>query len=170
MIGSKLKELMIALRGGAPRPLVVTLPYPLGPGAEVPEGFRGKVEVDVSKCVGCGGCANVCPSRCILIEDTSQLWRKMTIMRERCTYCARCQEVCQEKAITLTCEFELATDDPADLTDTWEVFMATCSRCGRCFKPKTVLDKMMEVGFKPPMGRRYGAYAMSPAKEALEDC
>lgn len=164
MIGSKLKELMVAIRGGAPRPLVVTLPYPLGHGAEVPEGFRGKVEVDVSKCVGCGGCANVCPPRCIIVEDISPLWRRMTILRERCTYCARCQEVCQESAIALTTEFELATDNPDDLTDTWEVFMGTCSRCGRCFKPKTVLDKMMEIGFKPPMQKRYGAVTTLPVE------
>lgn len=148
MIGSKLREVLVAIRGGAPRPLVVTLPYPLGPGAEVPEGFRGKVEIDIDKCVGCGGCANVCPARCIIIRDTSQHWRQIEILRERCTYCARCEEVCQEKAAHMTLEFELATTDPSDLNDRYDIFMATCARCGRCFKPTTVLDKMMVTGMR----------------------
>ena len=150
MIGSKLKEVLICLRGGR-----VTLPYPFGPGAPVEDGFRGKVEIDVNKCVGCGGCANVCPSRVIIIKDVSHDRRILELYRERCTYCARCEEVCQENAITLTKEFELATPDKADLTDRIEVYMATCNRCGRCFKPTTVLDKMMEPGFKEPFQKEH---------------
>ena len=141
MIESKLRELMIALKGG-----VVTLDYPLGPAPPLPERFRGKVELDLDRCVGCGGCANVCPSRLIVLTDREASWRRVDIFRERCTYCARCEEVCQEKAIRMTHEFELATNDKADLEDHLEVFMATCQRCGRCFKPAQPLDQLTVTG------------------------
>lgn len=150
MIGSKLKEVMICARSG-----VVTAPYPLGPPpAPLPAGFRGKVEVDVDKCVGCGGCANVCPARAFVIQDPSQEQRVITLYRDRCTYCARCEEVCQEGAIRLTLEFELATDNRSDLTDRMEVYMSSCQRCGRCFKPQTPLDRLMVTGFRDGDGRR----------------
>ena len=93
MIESKLRELMIALKGG-----VVTLDYPLGPAPPLPERFRGKVELDLERCIGCGGGANVCPARLIVLHDVESHWRRLDIFRERCTYCARCEEVCQEGA------------------------------------------------------------------------
>jgi len=143
MIRGKWKELMLCLRSG-----VVTAPYPLGPQpVPLPETFRGKVEVDPERCIGCGGCANVCPARVFVLRDIAQDWRVLEIQRERCTYCGRCREVCPENAIQLTPEFELATNDKADLTDRIEIYMSTCQRCGRCFQPPTALERMMEPGF-----------------------
>ena len=142
MIASKLREVLIAIKGGR-----VTLDYPLGPGHPVPEKFRGRMEIDIEKCIGCGGCANVCPSRCIVLSDLAQDRRVIEVYRDRCIYCARCQEVCPEGAITLTQEFEMSTDTRDDVTDSVDIFMATCQRCGRCFKPMTVLDRMMTTGF-----------------------
>ena len=148
MIESKLRELLIALKGG-----VVTLDYPLGPAPPVPERFRGKVEVDVDRCIGCGGCAQVCPARLIVLHDLGKDWRSIDIFRERCTYCARCEEVCQEGAIRMTHEFELATNDKADLTDHLEIFMASCSRCGRCFKPEQPIDRITVSGLRDGNGK-----------------
>lgn len=74
--------------------------------------------------------------------------RVIEFFLERCTYCARCAEVCQEKAITLTEQFETATDSVNDLHLKVDVFMGSCRRCGRCFEPATPLDKMMVTGFR----------------------
>ena len=148
MIASKLKELSIVAKAIGIRLKEVTLAYPLGPARPVPDRFRGKVEINMDKCIGCAGCANVCPARVIVIKDLDQERRLIEIYRERCTFCGRCQEVCPEDAIKLSPEFELATNNKEDLTDELDIYMASCQRCGRCFKPPTPLDKMMVTGFR----------------------
>jgi len=146
MIISKLKEALICFKAGR-----VTLPYPFQP--HEPEGeFRGRLVVDVEKCVGCGGCAEVCPPRCIEISDPSHDKRVIEFFLERCTYCARCVEVCPEDAITASKEYETATNDRNDMHIRLEVFMSTCRRCGRCYEPPTPLDRLTVTGFRPPVG------------------
>ena len=152
MIVSKLKEAIICLRAGR-----VTLPYPFAPNPPAP-GFRGTVSVDAEKCIGCGGCANVCTPRAIVVSDPSQEMRVLDFFLERCTYCARCAEVCSEEAISVTDQFESATNDVADLHIRVEVFMGSCQRCGRCFETSTALDKLMVTGF------RNGSEVASPAE------
>ncbi|MCX8011824.1 MAG: 4Fe-4S dicluster domain-containing protein [Desulfobacterota bacterium] len=123
------------------------MPFPLGPELHPPEeGFRGKIDIEVEKCIGCGGCANVCPARLIEITDTDAS-RILEYFLKRCTYCGRCAEVCPENAITMTKEYQLATNNNNDLYIRTEIYMGTCGRCGRCFKPTSALDKMMEPGF-----------------------
>ncbi|MBI5805486.1 4Fe-4S dicluster domain-containing protein [candidate division TA06 bacterium] len=145
MILSKIKEAIICFKN-----LRVTFPYPLKRNIEAlpVEGFRGKLTIDVSKCIGCAGCANVCPSRLIIVTDKKAV-RRLDFYLERCTYCGRCADVCPEKAITMTQEFETATNDVHnDMHISAEVYMGTCQRCGRCFETQTILDKMMTVGFR----------------------
>ncbi|MDI6776833.1 MAG: 4Fe-4S dicluster domain-containing protein [Syntrophales bacterium] len=143
MFKSKLKEAIICFKAGR-----VTMPFPLGPELHPPgDGFRGKIEVDMEKCIGCGGCANVCPARLIELSD-SETTRIIEYFLKRCTYCGRCAEVCPEDAITMTREYQLATNDNNDLYIRNELYMGTCGRCGRCFKPQSALDKMMVTGFR----------------------
>jgi hydrogenase-4 component H len=146
MIISKLREAIICFRAGR-----VTLPYPFAP-HDPEQGFRGRVMVDAEKCVGCGGCAEVCPPRCIEVIDPEPDRRLLRFYLERCTYCARCQEVCPEKAISMTQEYETATNDRNDLHMEVEIFMSTCRRCGRCYEPPTPLDRLMVTGMRPPAG------------------
>lgn len=46
--------------------------------------------------------------------------------------------------------FELATDSRQDITQTIELFMMTCQRCGRCYdlEIKNYLDKLQSLGYR----------------------
>lgn len=142
MIDAKLKQLLIAFRAG-----VATLPYPFEPRPSEP-GFRGKVVVDTDKCTGCGGCADVCPARCIKLIDVLPTLRIIRRYLDRCIHCGRCEDVCFYGALRLDTEYELATTDRRDLFIEQRLFMGSCNRCGRCYVPPTPIDRLMVVGFR----------------------
>ena len=141
---SKVKQLFLVLKPG-----VVTLKYPFEP-RPAPKDFRGAPYWDHTKCIGCGGCANHCPARTILVRDLCQEIRVMVYDGSRCTYCGRCADVCPEDAITMTDKYELATDRQDDNMETIELFMLTCQRCGRCYDLETTnaLDRLDLRGYR----------------------
>jgi hydrogenase-4 component H len=141
-IHSKIKEALLGFKAGC-----VTLPYPPR-GQPLTASFRGRPIFDGSKCVGCGGCANNCPAREILVVDVCQEIRIIKYLGRRCTSCGRCAEVCPEKAITMSQDFETATGQPDHLQQTLELFMSTCQRCGRCFKEPTLLEQLKLKGYR----------------------
>lgn len=125
----------------------VTLNYPTE-SCPVPDRFRGRPIFDAAKCIGCAGCANNCPAREILVHDLCQEIRVIKYLGRRCTYCGRCADVCPEKAITMSHEFENATDSIGDLQQRLDLFMSTCQRCGRCFTEATPLDQLKLKGYR----------------------
>lgn len=139
---SKIKEAVIGWKAGR-----VTLPYPAQP-RPAPPRFRGRPIFDAAKCIGCAGCANNCPAREILVLDVCQEIRILHYLGRRCTFCGRCADVCPEKAITMSSDYETATDRIADLRQRIELFMSTCQRCGRCFKEPTPLDQLKLKGYR----------------------
>jgi len=139
---SKVKEAMVGLKAGR-----VTLPYPAQP-RPTPPNFRGRPIFDAAKCIGCAGCANNCPAREILVLDLCQEIRILKYLGRRCTYCGRCADVCPEKAITMSQDFETATNSIGDLQQRLELFMSTCQRCGRCFPPPSPLEQLKLKGYR----------------------
>ena len=139
---SKLQETYLCLKAGR-----VTLDYPAQP-RPTPERFRGRPIFDAAKCIGCAGCANNCPAREILVRDLCQEIRVLHYLGRRCSYCGRCADVCPEKAITMSREFETATNAIGDLRQRLELFMSTCQRCGRCFLKPTPLDRLKLEGYR----------------------
>jgi len=63
-----------------------------------PEGLSRKPQLGYfpHKCIGCGECAEVCPTRAHTISPDSH-----TFNRERCTSCGKCAEVCLGDALIL---------------------------------------------------------------------
>lgn len=141
-LSSKLREAWICMSAGR-----VTLPYP-AISRPAPVTFRGRPIFDISKCIGCAGCANNCPAREILVVDVCQEIRVIQYLGRRCTYCGRCAEICPEHAITLSRDFETATPRISDLRQRLELFMASCQRCGRCFPEPTPLDRLKLKGYR----------------------
>jgi NADH-quinone oxidoreductase subunit I len=104
-------------------------------------GFRGlhalaKTAEGKMKCVGCGLCAAMCPSRCINIyttegPDHNKVVDRYEIEVLKCVFCAFCVEACPYGAIVLTPHFEysgftreefLMTKEK--LLDNWDKYMA----------------------------------------------
>jgi len=143
-ITSKFRQIVLALKPGT-----VTLKYPFEP-RPAPKDFRGQPAWDHTKCIGCGGCANHCPARTIMVRDICQEIRILHYDGSRCTYCGRCADLCPEKAIVMTPQYELATGDRKDITQNLELFMLTCNRCGRCYdlEIRNVLDKLDLRGYR----------------------
>jgi hydrogenase-4 component H len=50
----------------------------------------------------------------------------------------------------MTERFELATGDRNDITESLELFMLTCNRCGRCYdmETKSAIDKLGLTGYR----------------------
>jgi formate hydrogenlyase subunit 6/NADH:ubiquinone oxidoreductase subunit I len=78
------------------------------PPIEVPDGFRGKIQYDKDKCIGCKLCIKVCPSEAIeFIEEN----KKIKIYLSRCTFCSQCNDICPVKCLSMSKEFLLADSD-----------------------------------------------------------
>jgi NAD(P)H-quinone oxidoreductase subunit I/formate hydrogenlyase subunit 6 len=83
-----------------------TLCYPLEKDTPV-EGMRAKIAWTIEKCIGCGLCPRICPSKAIeLTEKGSKA--EITYHVDRCLFCGECVDICPTKAIETTSEFELA--------------------------------------------------------------
>lgn len=61
------------------------------------------MQVDVDKCVGCGGCVNLCPQTAIYFIDN-----KACIDRCCCTECRTCVMACGVGAPNVSCRFPQA--------------------------------------------------------------
>jgi len=78
------------------------------PPVPVPEGFRGGIEYDAAKCIGCRLCTRVCPANAIeFIPDR----KKVLFHLDRCCFCGECKDICPVQAIELGKNFLLAYYD-----------------------------------------------------------
>ncbi len=131
-----LKILPIAIKTGT-----VTIKYPYQEPL-ITESFRGAIEIDPNKCVGCGACTRICPPKALTMTIESN-----TIILKyfvgRCIFCGMCADTCPEKAISITKEFELATGNIFDLYADVEHEVKTCPICGKTFITRKLSDKII---------------------------
>ena len=117
-----LKGLTLTLRYFLRKP--VTEHYP-EERVTMPERHRGaqilKRRADgTERCVGCGLCAEVCPSSAISIEtsegdDHQKRVDFYQIDLGLCIFCGFCQEVCPVNAVFMGRDYELSVTDPSRL-------------------------------------------------------
>ncbi|HNX81611.1 MAG TPA: 4Fe-4S binding protein [Candidatus Omnitrophota bacterium] len=82
-----------------------TVKYPFGP-REYVKGTRGKVLIDIAKCIYCGMCQRKCPTTAIVVNKTDKTWE---IDRMRCVSCNYCVEVCPKKCLSLDTAYTVPT-------------------------------------------------------------
>ena len=109
----------------------ITSGYPFEK-AHIFPNFRGRIDFDSPKCIGCQMCVKVCPAKAIEIplskeqppapvavegQPAAAAKRKFDcIMKlDHCVYCAQCVETCPKKALIMTQDYELASVNRKDL-------------------------------------------------------
>jgi hydrogenase-4 component H len=125
------------------------------------ESFRGKPQFVESECVGCGACAEICPSHAIQVIDPKHApsgkkqipRRKIELRYDACNFCGLCRIRCiTGKGIRMTDQFDLALFDRSLASESIEKELAFCERCGRIL---TTLDHLRWIF------RRLGVIAYS---------
>jgi len=62
--------------------------------------YRGLIQNDAARCVGCGSCAYVCPTGAISVTRSGDTFR-WTYDPGKCTFCARCIDRCRPNTLSI---------------------------------------------------------------------
>jgi hydrogenase-4 component H len=126
----KIREIREALTSFFSPPY--TSKYPAKPAAF--PSYRGLPRFNAAYCVGCGACAQVCPSQAIeVVDDPQRKLRTLRVDYGSCMQCGQCQEKCiTGKGIVNGNEFSLAVSDLAapEVFETVEKELVVCECCG----------------------------------------
>lgn len=79
---------------------VATRKYP-AKNRELPEGIRGHIKFEESKCIFCGSCERKCPAKAIDVK----IKKELTFYLDRCIMCGACVDSCAKKAISMSSEW-----------------------------------------------------------------
>lgn len=63
---------------------------------DLPEGTRGRIDIEIDKCTFCGACEKRCPSHALAVSRDPKSW---TLDPYSCIICGYCIEVCPKKCI-----------------------------------------------------------------------
>jgi len=130
----KLREIKEALGSFFSAPY--TTKFPFEPHEPVDE-FRGFPRYHEEHCVGCGTCAQVCPTRAITVGDNpTTRTRTLTVDFASCIHCGQCNEHCiTGEGITPTSEyaFPVADTEAPEMFERVQKTLVCCENCGEPF-------------------------------------
>jgi len=92
------------------------------------EGYRGRLLLDLEKCIGCGSCTKACPNRALEMVELSDEFRKDNpdfkinkknrypkFYQGRCGYCALCVDSCPVDALHTTAAAMISVMDKTEV-------------------------------------------------------
>jgi len=101
----------------------------------------GKVELDSSRCTGCGLCAVECPTEALVISSNEETCAFQLLFKHgNCVACNQCVEICPENCLCVERILEL--DKVGSQSVLFEDTIVRCSGCGSPIGPKTMMAKL----------------------------
>jgi len=125
---------------------------------EPQDSFRGRPRFNANGCIGCGACAEVCPSKCIdVIDDLDASPPKRTLVQhlDACILCGQCERYCPtQKGIRMSLEWDFAGFAPEDFEERVEKELVMCEVCGDLVAPADQLywlaERLGAISFANP--------------------
>ena len=108
------------------RPLTVRFPEQTSP----PEGFRGLVQIDTERCIGCGICEHVCVDHAIKVVECSNFFEWQYDLGF-CTFCERCAQFCPASALKMQRTAAPAYKYRDKILQKHQITYPTCPECGQ---------------------------------------
>ena len=153
----KIRELIEAIKALIKGPY--TSRFPVGPHQPHPN-FRGQPKFNEEKCVGCGGCKDICPVEAIdyidIVDDKDNPRRVMIHYTDTCIFCGQCEAACiaDNEGIKLSGDWELSFFDRSKSDERIEKALQLCEICGEPIACRDHLEwivkKIGELSFSNP--------------------
>ena len=77
------------------KPETIQYPFESKP---APEGLKGHISIDVTKCILCGICMRSCSTSCITVDKDNRTW---AINPFQCIQCDYCVTQCPKSCLTM---------------------------------------------------------------------
>ena len=153
----KIRELIEAIKALIKGPY--TSKFPIEPHQPHPN-FRGQPKFNEEKCVGCGGCKEICPVEAIdyldVIDDRSNPRRVMIHYTDTCIFCGQCEAACiaDNEGIKLSTDWELSFFDRSKADERIEKKLQLCEICDNpiacCDHLEWIVKRVGELSFSSP--------------------
>ncbi|MFX0087499.1 MAG: 4Fe-4S dicluster domain-containing protein [Candidatus Hodarchaeota archaeon] len=106
-----------------------TTKFPDGSPDHLPEGFKGKIQLNQDTCIGCGACLQVCPSFSythLQEKDKKLIFYDPTF----CIFCEECVKNCPTESLVLTKIYDMSSSISKDTSELFiELDMQLCTEC-----------------------------------------